>query len=415
VGGIVLQNAALFDPRAGLLRSGTGVRVEGDRIVEVSEGPLRHAGGVREVDLGGRTLLPGLIDCHVHVAITTLDLAAMARKPPTLVALEAAGILRRMLQRGFTSVRDAGGADWGLAQAVERGLVAGPRLFYAGRTLSQTGGHGDHRPRSEEPGCACRIHTSGFAHVADGVAAVRRAAREELRRGAFQIKIMASGGVASPSDPIDVVQYSPEEMRAAVEEAQAWHTYAMAHAYTPEAISRAVRAGVRTIEHGNLLDAETAKLMAERGAILVPTLVTYRALDELGRKLGFPAVSQRKVQDVLDAGLASLEVAHEAGVPMGFGTDLLGEAHDQQGREFAIRGEALPAARVLRQATLEGARILGREGELGEVTPGARADLVVVDGDPLRDLGLLGGAQGERLLAVMKDGELAVDRLAALG
>ncbi|MDX1649025.1 MAG: amidohydrolase family protein [Myxococcota bacterium] len=411
---LVLQNASLFDPRERVLRPGTGVRVEGDRIVEVREGPLRHAGGVREVDLGGRVLLPGLIDCHVHVTITTLDLSAMARKPVTLVALEAARILGRMLRRGFTTVRDAGGADWGLATAVDRGLVAGPRIVYAGRTLSQTGGHGDHRPRSEEPGCACRIHTSGFAHVADGVAAVRRAAREELRRGASQIKIMASGGVASPSDPIDVVQYSAEEMAAAVEEAHAWHAYAMAHAYTPEAITRAVRAGVRTIEHGNLLDAETARLMAERGAILVPTLVTYRALDELGRKLGFPEVSQRKVQDVLDAGLASLERAREAGVPMGFGTDLLGEAHDQQGREFAIRAEALPPAEVLRQATLEGARILRREGELGEVVPDARADLVVVDGDPLQDPGLLGGAGGERLLAVMKDGELVVDRLGAL-
>jgi imidazolonepropionase-like amidohydrolase len=216
VADLVLQNASLFDPRAGALRPGTGVRIEGDRVVEVSDGPLRHAGGVREVDLRGRTLLPGLVDCHVHVAITTLDLGAMARKPPTLIALEAARILGRMLRRGFTTVRDAGGADWGLAEAVDRGLAAGPRIFYAGRTLSQTGGHGDHRPRSEEPGCACRIHTTGFSHVADGVAAVRRAAREELRRGARQIKIMASGGVASPSDPIDVVQYSEEEMRAAV-------------------------------------------------------------------------------------------------------------------------------------------------------------------------------------------------------
>ncbi len=407
---VVFQNADLLDVDAGALRPGASVRVEGDRIVEVADGPLRH-GGVREIDLRGRTLMPGLIDAHVHAAITTLDLAAMERKPATLVALEASRVLEGMLRRGFTTVRDAGGADWGLAEAVERGLVRGPRIFFSGRTLSQTGGHGDFRPRHDGPvPCACHIHTTGFSHVADGVSAVRRAAREELRRGAHQVKIMASGGVASPTDPIGNLQYSAEEMRAIVEEAESWRTYAMAHAYTPEAIQRAVQAGVRTIEHGNLIDEPTATRMAERGAFLVPTLVTYTALDEMGRALGFPAVSQRKVRDVLDAGLASLEIASRAGVPMGLGTDLLGETHPQQGRELVIRAEALPAAEVLRSATRVNARILRREGELGVVAPGARADLLVVDGDPLRDLSLLAG-EGQALAAVMKDGELAVDRL----
>jgi imidazolonepropionase-like amidohydrolase len=239
---------------------------------------------------------------------------------------------------------------------------------------------------------------------------VRKAAREELRRGARQIKIMASGGVASPSDPIWNVQYSVEEMRAIVEEAQGWRTYAMAHAYTPEAITRAVAAGVRTIEHGNLIDAEAAAHMKRAGAYLVPTLVTYHALDELGRALGFPAASQAKVQDVLDAGLASLEIARDAGVPMGFGTDLLGEAHEQQSRELSIRAQVLPPAEILRSATLTNAEILGQEGELGVVAPGARADLLVVDGDPLSDLSLLEG-QGRHLPVVMAGGRLAVDRL----
>ena len=251
-----------------------------------------------------------------------------------------------MLRRGFTTVRDAGGADWGLAQAVERGLIRGPRLFFSGRVLSQTGGHGDFSPREDAPRlCACSIRSSGFAHVADGVDAVRKAAREELRRGAFQIKIMASGGVASPSDPIWNLQYSEDEMRAIVEEARSWRTYALAHAYTPEAIARAVRAGVRSIEHGNLIDAETAALMAREGAFLVPTLVTYFKIEELGRALGFPAVSQRKVKDVLDAGLASLEIAKAAGVAIGFGTDLLGETHEHQNEEFAIRARVLSARR----------------------------------------------------------------------
>jgi imidazolonepropionase-like amidohydrolase len=414
---IVFENASLLDVAGGELRPGASVLVEGDRIREVREGPGRLAAGapataeLRRIDLRGRTLMPGLIDAHVHAVITTMDLGAMTSRPVSLVAQEARRILEAMLRRGFTTVRDAGGADWGLAEAVERDLVAGPRLFFSGRVLSQTGGHGDFRPRTDESElCGCRVHSTGFSHVADGVPAVRKAAREELRRGARQVKIMASGGVASPTDPIWNLQYSEEEMRAIVEEARGWRTYAMAHAYTPEAIARAVRSGVRTIEHGNLIDAATAGLMKQHGAYLVPTLVTYFKIEELGRALRFPEVSLRKVQDVLAAGLASLEIARAAGVPMGFGTDLLGETHEHQSAEFGIRAQVLAPAEILRQATLVNAEILGQAGELGVIAPGARADLLVVDGDPLRDLGLLEG-QGKHLAAVVKGGRFYVDRL----
>ena len=407
---LLFENARLLDAAAGALRDGVSVRIEGDRVVEVSPGTLR-AGGATRVDLAGRTLMPGMIDAHVHCAITTLNLAAMTTKPTTLVAHEAGRILSGMLRRGFTTVRDAGGADHGLVQAVERGLVPGPRIFHSGRVLSQTGGHGDFTPREDVPRlCACQIHSSGFSHVADGVPAVRKAAREELRRGATQLKIMASGGVASPSDPIWNLQYSAEEMRAIVEEAASWRTYAMAHAYTPEAIRRAVDAGVRTIEHGNLIDRATAEHLRAKGAYLVPTLVTYYALDELGRKLGFPAVSQAKVKDVLDQGLASLEIARAAGVPLGFGTDLLGETHDQQSREFEIRARVLSPAAVIRSATVVNAEILNRSGELGVVAPGALADLLVVDGDPLANLALLADPE-KHLAAIVKGGSFVVNRL----
>jgi len=409
---ILFENGALLDPAAGELRPGTSVLVEADRIVEVSDRPIR-ANDARRIDARGHTLMPGLIDAHVHATITTLNLAAMQGRPATLVAFEAGRVLEAMLRRGFTTVRDAGGADWGLAEAVRLGLVKGPRLFFSGRTLSQTGGHGDFQPRGDTASlCACQIHSNGFSHVADGVPAVRKAAREELRRGATQLKIMASGGVASPSDPIWNLQYSLEELRAIVEEAHAWRTYAMAHAYTPEAISRAVEAGVRTIEHGNLIDRKTAELMARKGAYLVPTLVTYTALNETGRKLGFPEVSQRKVKDVLDAGLASLELCREAGVPLGFGTDLLGETHEQQSRELSIRAQALSPAEVIRSATLVNAEILNRVGELGVLAPGAKADLLVVEGDPLRDLALLEG-QGKHLAVILREGELVVNRISA--
>ncbi len=407
---LLLTNANVLDPDRGVILEGHHVRIENERIREVSDRPIA-AGAAETVDLGGRTLMPGLIDAHVHVALTTMDLAGMTRKPAMLVAIEAAAIMKRMLHRGFTTVRDAAGAVRGLAMAVERGLIEGPRLFYAGRALSQTGGHGDFRPLDDQPTvCPCAVFTSGISHVADGVASVRAAAREELRQGSSQVKIMASGGVASPSDPVWNVQYSAEEMRAIVEEAQGWRTYAMAHAYTPEAITRAVEAGVRTIEHGNLIDEPTARLMAARGAFLVPTLVTYFKIDELGRQLGMPAVSMRKVADVLDAGLASLERCRDAGVAMGFGTDLLGETHDAQSEEFTIRARVLPPADVIRSATTVNAEILGRTGELGVVAEGAVADLLVVDGDPLRDISVLTG-QGEHLPGIVQNGRWVVRRL----
>jgi imidazolonepropionase-like amidohydrolase len=316
---VVLEEASVLDAERGVVGENQSIVVEGDRIREVAEGAVR-LDDARRIRLGGRTVMPGLIDAHVHVTITSVDIGAMFKKPTTLIAQEARVILERMLRRGFTTVRDAGGCDWGLAEAVERGLIDGPRVFHSGRVLSQTGGHGDFRERTDTPEiCACHVHTSGFAHVADGVPAVRKAAREELRRGAKQVKIMASGGVASPTDPVWNIQYSAEEMRAIVEEANSWRTYAMAHAYTPEAITRAVDAGVRTIEHGNLIDAATAKKMADHGAYLVPTLVTYYKIEQLGRGLNFPEVSLRKVKDVLDAGLGSLAIAQAAGVKIGSG------------------------------------------------------------------------------------------------
>ena len=407
---LLFHDAALLDPAAGELRPGCDVLVEGERIAEVSERPIASSAAER-IELRGATLMPGLIDAHVHAVITSMDLAAMERKPVTLVAHEARRVLEGMLQRGFTTVRDAGGADWGLAQAVESGLVAGPRLFFSGRVLSQTGGHGDFRPRAESGSlCACQVHSSYFSHVADGVDAVRKAAREELRRGAHQVKIMASGGVASPTDPIWNLQYSEGEMTAIVEEARGWRTYAMAHAYTPDAIARAVRAGVRTIEHGNLIDAASATLVKEHGAYLVPTLVTYFMIQKFGRALRFPEASLRKLNDVLDAGLASLEIAKRAGVPMGFGTDLLGETHEHQSREFGIRAKVLAPAEILRSATVVNAEILGRPGELGVIAPGALADLLVVDGNPLEDVSLLEG-QGEHLRAILKAGRFYKNQL----
>ena len=308
-------------------------------------------------------------------------------------------------------MRDAGGADRGLREAVEQGLFVGPRLFIAGRAISQTGGHGDFRERIDgAPPCGCAHFVSGIGRVADGIPAVQQAVRDEIRLGADQIKVMASGGVASVADPVHFLQYSRGELDAIVDEAQRAATYVMAHAYTPAAVSRAVEAGVRTIEHGNLIDAATAALMAERGAFLVPTLVTFKALAENGARMGFPLDMLAKLESIVQVGTRSLILAHAAGVKIAYGTDLLGELHSHQSEEFLIRAEALPVVEVLRSATTVAAEVLRMEGRLGVVAEGAFADLLVVDGNPLEDLGVL-QEQGRHLPCIMKAGRMVKNTL----
>jgi imidazolonepropionase-like amidohydrolase len=400
---IIFTNCAVLDGTRNERRENHHVLVEGDRIREVSDRPLAGVAAAT-IDLKGRTLMPGLIDAHVHVLAVDAALARLSDRPVTLLTLQAAKVLERMLQRGFTTVRDAAGADGGLAEAVEEGLVRGPRIFPSGMALSQTGGHGDTRPRTQSVvACACCEGGINLSRIADGVAECRRAARDELRKGATQIKILASGGVASPYDPIWNLQYSEAEVRAIVEEAGAWRTYVMAHAYSPEAIRRSVDFGVRSIEHGNLIDRATAEHVANADAFVVPTLVTYDALHRHGRELGFPEVSMAKLGEVREAGLQSLQILRKAGVKIGFGTDLLGPMHRYQSREFVIRAEAMSPFDIIRSATTVNADLLNRAGELGVVAPGARADLIVVDGNPLADLSLLDG-QGEHIDHIMKDG-----------
>jgi imidazolonepropionase-like amidohydrolase len=402
---IILANCAVLDGTGNERREDHHVLVEGERIREVSDRPLRST-AAETIDLKGRTLMPGLIDAHVHVMAVDAALARLAEQPLTLVTMQAGRVLEGMLRRGFTTVRDAGGADGGLADAIESGLVAGPRLFPSGQALSQTGGHGDARPRTRSvTTCACCEYGAGLSRIADGVTECRRAARDELRKGATQIKIMASGGVASPYDPIWNLQYSNEEMRAVVEEATGWHTYVLAHAYTPEAIGRAVGNGVRSIEHANLIDRATAERVAAAGGFVVPTLVTYDTLHRFGRDLGFSEVNLSKLAEVREAGLSSLELLQAAGVPIGYGTDLLGPMHKYQTREFVLRAEAMAPFDIIRSATIVNAALLNRAGELGVIAPGARADLIAVDGDPLADISLLDG-DGGHLAMIIKDGVL---------
>ena len=410
---LVLRGATLFDSATGDLRTHASVVVDGGRIADVAfDGPPSR--GERTIDLEGRTLLPGLIDAHVHVTATIPDFFRLTLLPQSLIAAQAKDILHGMLMRGFTTIRDAGGADSGLVQAVERGHFEGPRMFIAGRAITQTGGHGDARPAFFEPsrGCICCGAAGMLGAVADGVGEVRRTVREQLRNGAHHIKVMAGGGVASPSDPLEGTQYSIEEMTAIVEEARAARTYVMAHAYTPEQIVRAVTCGVRSIEHGNLLDAESARLMAERRAFLVPTLATYDSLYRNGESLGWSDEMMAKLERVRTQGVDAIRIARDAGVRIGFGTDLLGEMHADESNEFALRAPAMPASEILRSATAVNAELMGQSGRIGVVAPGAFADLVAVDGNPVDDLTLLQG-QGQHMPLIIKAGKLVKNRLAA--
>lgn len=409
----IFHNASLFDSPSGTIKPNASVLVEGDRIAQVGFGsPV--AGDGQSIDLGGRTLLPGLIDAHVHVTATVADFFKLTLMPQSLITAQSKDLLQGILMRGFTTVRDAGGADAGLVQAVALGHFVGPRLFIAGRAITQTGGHGDTRPAFFHGNgqCICCGAVGLLGSVADGVGGVRRAVREELRNGAHQIKVMAGGGVASPTDPLEGTQYSIEEMTAIVEEATAAGTYVMAHAYSPEAIIRAIRCGVRTIEHGNLLDDASARIMAEHGAYLVPTLATYDSLHRSGSKLGWTEEMMAKLEKVRDQGLAAIRTARAAGVKIGFGTDLLGPMQADQSSEFTLRAPAMPAAEILRSATCVNAEFMGQAGKLGVVAPGAFADLVVVDGNPLDDLSLLQG-QGKSLPIIMKAGVFHKNELAA--
>lgn len=350
------------------------VHIEGGVVVGLDGRP---PAGARIIDAGGRLITPGLIDAHFHAYGIDFEMMKLESLPMSYVAQKAAWRLHAALQRGFTTVRDPSGGDIGMHMALSEGLIPGPRYLYTGPGLTQTGGHGDPRPSH-----IFAEHSCGYlSEVVDGVDNLRRAVRERIRTGAHAIKIFASGGVMSPTDPIRQVQYDADEVRAVCSEAARLDSYVAAHAYSSEAIIHAVGNGVRTVEHGNLLDAKAARLMAERGAYLVPTLICYEAMKRRGEDLGQPPESRRKNLEVIEAGIESLEIARDAGVRIGMGTDLIGDLEDEQLLDFRVRSEVEEVGEMLRSATSVNAEII-RRPDLGVIKVGATADLVVLAGDP---------------------------------
>src|SRR5882724_3346247 len=402
----VFTNAVLIDCTGADPLEGASVVVEDDRIKEIQPRGKVGAlpGPVTTLDCRGATLMPGLTDAHVHICAVNGNITDQHRyMPPSLLAAKALRRAEECLMQGFTTVRDAGGADYGFREAIEEGLYPGPRLLVSGNYISQTGGHGDKRRRAEWiPPIDCCIGMIGS--IADGEAEVRKAAREQIRRDVNQIKLMASGGAMSPSDELDTTQFTVAEMRAAVEEAQAVGKYVLAHAYSDSAVRNAVAAGVRSIEHGNLIREAAAKAIKDAGAFLVPTMVTYEAIYREGKKYGIGDHQVAKIDMARQQSMQGLTYAYKAGCKIGSGSDLLGDMMTQRAVEFELKAQVMKPMEVLLSATKVNAELFRMTEKIGSVEPGKYADLLVVEGDPLKNLRVF--QKTDNLKVIMKGGHV---------
>jgi imidazolonepropionase-like amidohydrolase len=400
----VLINARIIDCTGADPVDNGAVIIEGQRIKEVVSGsPGRLPDDCRVVDCQGYTLLPGLIDAHVHIGSVDPTFTDQQRKYFTsMLIIKSLKIIKETLDQGFTTVRDVGGADPGFRQAVAEGLIPGPRLFVCGRILSQTGGHADgrlptetHRPVEHAAGTMSGIY--------DGVDAVRRASREQLRQGVDHLKVMAGGGAMSPADEIDTAQYSIDELKAIVFEAENAGKYVAAHCYSDRSIKNCIHSGVRTIEHGNLMTEPAALAIRDAGAYLVPTMVTYEMISKLGRDFGVPENNIRKIDQAREKAAESLEIAFKAGVKIGSGSDLLGPMQIYKGGELELQAQVMGAEGALLAATRTNSEIIRQENNLGTIEAGKLADLILVKGDPLKDIGIFKEYESN-LLLIIKDG-----------
>ncbi|RMY20056.1 hypothetical protein D0867_04278 [Hortaea werneckii] len=414
-----LINANVIDVVDGTVRGNSIVTLVGGFIESIKDSSKANIETAQQrgnqlVDCRQNYVCPGLIDCHVHLMAVPgfADLSKAFANPNDVSVLRQPYVCAQMLQRGFTSVRDCGGAMFALKEAIEDGVFPGPRLFIAGHALSQSGGHADFRSSHDHSMC-CGGTTTGLGRVCNGVSECMQAVREEIRSGSDFIKIMGSGGVSSPTDEIDHLQFTGAEIRAMAECAANASTYITAHAYTSRAIRHCIDNGARGIEHGNFLDQPTAKLMAEKGCFLTPTLVAYAEMASDKWQGYLPIESATKNTEVLHSGLGALKTAADAGVTICFGTDLLGPLGEAQPKEFAIRSQVLSSLAVLRSATINAASLVGCPDYLGQAREGFSADLLLLARNPLEDIKVLDNPEAN-ILAVIKEGRVQSSKLEAL-
>jgi imidazolonepropionase-like amidohydrolase len=402
----IFLNCTLLDCTGADPAPRSAVVVEGDRIAAVHRGKEPALPADAEViDCAGRTLLPGLTDAHVHAAIIETDMNKARKDSPATFAFRVKEVLEQTLQSGFTTVRDAFGLDWGFVQATERGYVKGPRILFVGGCLSQTGGHGDWRDASMQENPFPSLYGLVAApRLCDTPDEMRRAARDMLRMGAHGIKLMAGGGCMSPTDQIEHTQFTIEEMAAAAYEARAVGKICLAHVYTPQGIMNAVSAGVRSIEHGNFLDEESAACMQDAGAYFVPTLTTYFLISAYGAAEKIPQNMLDKINKAKERGLDSLKVARAAGLKICSGSDVLSSMQPFKSMELGLKAQVLGNHEAILSATRTNAELFGMADQIGTIAIGKRADLIVVDGNPVDDIATLEDAA--KVVYVMRDGQV---------
>jgi imidazolonepropionase-like amidohydrolase len=407
MGSLLIHDCTLLDCTGRDPITGAWVLVGDRRIARVGSGPAPRQDEAIKIDAAGRTLMPGLIDAHAHLSIVGGH-SDPRRIPAPVYALEVAREIEETLADGFTTVRDAGGLDWGYKEAIRKGLIRGPRLFVSNGPLSQTGGHGDQRPRTQLHPDEQVPGVWWIGLVADGPDQMRWAAREMMRRGADQVKVMANGGCMSPTDELRSTQYTVAELRAVVEEAAAQGKYVMAHTYTAASMTNCMDAGVRTLEHGNFLTMEVAHRMAETGTFLVPTITTYEMLAADGRKLRYDDRMIDKIEEALTGAYESLAIAREAGVKIGSGSDVLGFHQRKKSMEPQYKARVMTPMEALIATTRTNAEIVRAGKDIGTIEEGKFADLLLIDGNPLENLTLLSAR--EHIHMVILGGDIVADR-----
>src|SRR5215469_3904292 len=412
----LFQNVRVFDGKNLTLIGPTNVLVRGNTIEKISNVPIPadRSGNTQIINGGGRTLIPGLIDAHWHAMLVRPPVASLLTADTGYLNLLAGAEATDTLLRGFTTVRDVGGPTFGLKQAIDEGVLAGPRIFPSGAIITITGGHGDFRPFTDLPrtlgGPLTRQETTGASMVADSPDEVRVRVREQLMQGASQIKLTAGGGVASPHSPLDASTFTEPELRAAVEAAENWGTYVTVHAYTPTAIKRAIAAGVKCIEHGHLMDEASAKQMAEKDV----WLSTQTFPEELGNAFPPGSFEREKFRQVLTGTDTMIALAKKYKIKTAWGTDILFSEPlaRMQGALLTKMVKWYTPAETLAMATSINAQLLTLSGKrnpysgrLGVVQEGALADLLLIDGDPLSNIALIADPE-KNLLVIMKDGKV---------